>query len=90
MTDAFGAADFSGITSTEALMLQEVVQKAYIAVDEKGTETAAATTVMGDLDGGAPPMPKQVQLDRPFLFFIRDLPTQALLFMGQVVEPPPQ
>jgi serpin B len=85
-------ADFSAMgdyTKTdEILFIQDVIQQAYIGVDEKGTEAAAATAVvMGGVDASAPPPPKQIVLDRPFLFFIRDNPTGAILFAGRVMNP---
>lgn len=81
-------ADFSGM-SPHALMIGDVIHQAFIAVDEKGTEAAAATAVTGMwVDAGPPlPPPKQFVMDRPFVFFIRDYPTQAILFAGRVVNP---
>lgn len=87
MTEAFdpSRADFSGITGQGGLVLSSVHHKAFIAVDEHGTEAAAATgTVVGVTS--APPEPeRRLVLDRPFLFVIRDTATGAVLFMGTVV-----
>ncbi len=86
--DAFSdRADFSGI-SHEAMSISDVIHKAFIAVDERGTEAAAATVVIVDA-GAAPPSeaPKKVTIDRPFVFAIRDNATGALLFLGRVIKP---
>jgi serpin B len=79
------AADFSGINARERLSLGAVVHKAFIAVAEKGTEAAAATGV--GLGPGSAPQGLVIKVDRPFLFFVRDEPTQAILFMGRVSDP---
>lgn len=79
-------ADFSGIAPKERLLLQAVVHEAFIAVDEEGTEAAAATAVIGGLTS-APSEIVELTVDRPFLFFIRDDETGAILFMGRVVDP---
>jgi serine protease inhibitor len=79
-------ADFSGITTAERLFISNVVHQAHITVDEKGTEAAAATAVV--LRGtAAPAEPVSLQLDRPFLFALRDGPTGAVLFLGRVADP---
>ncbi len=87
MTDAFnpGKADFSKMAA-EPLYISDVVHQAFVSVDEKGTEAAAATAVV--MAGLAAPE-KQVTLDvnRPFFFFIRDIPTSTVLFVGRVVDP---
>jgi serpin B len=87
MPSAFsGAADFSGMTSVEDLFISDVIHQAFIAVDEAGTEAAAATAVM--MAGSAlPPEPVSLTVDRPFVFVIRDAPTGAVLFMGRVTDP---
>ena len=82
-------ADFSGITTEEDLSITKVIHEADIAVDEAGTEAAAATAVvMGDTS--APGEPVTVHVDRPFVFAIRDLQTGAVLFVGQVTDPSAQ
>jgi serpin B len=87
MTDAFSdAADFSGLSTAEALMVQAVVHQATIAVDEKGTTAAAATGVVVG-PGSAPLDPKILVADRPFLFFVVHEGTGAVLFQGRVLDP---
>lgn len=79
-------ADFSGITKAERLLIQDVVHEAFIAVDEEGTEAAAATAVLFGLTS-APIRTIDLTIDRPFLFAIRDDATGAILFFGRVVDP---
>lgn len=82
-------ADFSGL-SNETLNISEVVQQAFVTVNETGTEAAAATAVIFTRDGGIlgyPQVPRRVDLNRPFVFAIVDRATQALVFMGRVTEP---
>lgn len=86
MTAAFNPtqADFSGITGNFDLSIQSVVHKAFINVDENGTEAAAATGIsMGTT--GLPSSPIIVNVDQPFIFMIRDRQTGLILFMGKVV-----
>jgi serpin B len=79
-------ADFSGISPVDDLYISGVIHQANIDVDEKGTEAAAATgVVMGVTSAPPPPIPMNV--DRPFLFALRDLETGAILFLGRVVDP---
>lgn len=82
-----GAADFSGMADTRDLFIGAVIHKAFVDVDEKGTEAAAATAVIAQLGGGPPGQPVQVRVDRPFLFLIRDNRTGSILFMGRVTDP---
>jgi serpin B len=80
-------ADFSGMDGTRNLYIQQVFHKAFVAVDEEGTEAAAATgSVFRDIIGR---LPGKVELivNRPFLFFIYDQLTGTLLFAGRVVDP---
>jgi serpin B len=79
-------ADFSGMTGNPELFISDVVHKAFVAVDEEGTEAAAATAVMMGLLS-MPAEPVEVRLDRPFLFLIRDVETGTVLFLGRVVDP---
>ena len=83
MPVAFGpTADFSGITGGKDLWIDEVIHKTMVSVDEYGTEAAAATAVM--MSGGIPTL---LSVDRPFVFFIRDIETGAVLFVGRVLDP---
>jgi serpin B len=87
MPTAFtAAADFSPISPREPLLLQEALHQAFIAVDEKGTEAAAATGFFGGATGG-PSEIIELTVDRPFLFLVRDDETGAILFMGRVLDP---
>jgi serpin B len=87
MPTAFsGAADFSGITTAEALRIASVIHQANMTVDEKGTEAAAATVVGFDTSGGGPE-PIRLRVDRPFLVVLRDAPTGAIVFLGRVADP---
>jgi serpin B len=82
MTDAFSPmADFYGI-SDWSLMIEYVLHKTFIGVDEKGTEAAAATVVIA-----TPTSTPPLMIDRPFLFAIRDTVTRTILFLGRVMEP---
>ena len=86
MTDAFsGAADFSRIDGTRRLQITDVLHKGFIGIDERGTEAAAATAVIVG-ETSLPPSATLI-VDRPFVFFIRDRPTGAILFLGRVIDP---
>ncbi len=90
MAEAFsGSADFSGMTGNNDLFIGDVVHKAFVSVDENGTEAAAATAVMmvTSAPGPKPEEPVTVTIDRPFIFLIRDIETGAILFIGRVVNP---
>lgn len=80
-------ADFTGITSDEPLQIAEVAHQANITVDEKGTVAAAATAVMARTTSAMVGEPRKLDIDRPFIFLVRDRPTGALLFAGQVTNP---
>jgi serpin B len=80
------AADFSGMTGTPDLFISEVIHKAFVSLDEAGTEAAAATAVIMDRSA-MPSEPVEVTVDRPFIFLIRDIETDAILFVGRVVNP---
>lgn len=88
MTDAFdpARADFSGMSEKKDLYVSAVIHKAFVAVDEKGTEAAAATAVIVGVTS-APMFDVTLTIDRPFLFIIRDLPTGQILFIGRVLNP---
>jgi len=79
-------ADFTGIHPTLGLVITDVLHEAFIDVNEKGTEAAAATAVIiGDVS--IPQADVIVDVDRPFLFLIRDRQTKAVIFIGRVVDP---
>ena len=91
MPDAFSgsSADFSGMDGRKCaedpacLRITHVFHKAFVSVDEEGTEASASTgTTMGVTS-----LPPQVVIDRPFIFLIRDINTGAILFVGRVVDP---
>jgi len=88
MSDAFlgGIADFSGINGERSLFIDEVIHQSFVDVDEAGTEAAAATAVI-IAESAAPAEPKQVTIDRPFIFLIRDIETGTILFVGRVLNP---
>lgn len=81
------AADFRGITGDSSTKVGDVIHKAFIDLDEKGTEAAAATAVVIMAKSAMPKPPVPAVFDRPFLFAIRDVPTGAILFMGRVTKP---
>lgn len=91
MKDAFDSniADFSGMTGQRDLSISDVVHKAFVAVDEKGTEAAAATSVLMRATGV---LVSDVHLtvDRPFIYVIRDISSGQILFMGRVLNPAAQ
>ena len=88
MKNAFisGAADFSGMNGKKDLFIYTVLHKAYIDVNEKGTEASAATAV-GMTRGGISAPSEIFRADRPFIFMIRDNISGSILFMGRVVNP---
>ena len=96
MPNAFDriASDFSGMDGRSCLagdlpclVISEVVHKAFVSVDEEGTEAAAATSVITEkvVEGRSDPI--KVMVDRPFIFLIRDRATDAILFVGRVENP---
>ncbi len=90
MSAAFtpGEADFSGMDGTRELFLSAAFHKAFVAVDEQGTEAAAASAVVGGVTSVEDPEePVRVTLDRPFIFFIREQTTGTVLFVGRVDNP---
>ena len=87
MPGAFSTgADFSGMTGNKDLFISDVIHKAFVSVDEDGTEAAAATAVVMKLTA-IPAEPLTVVIDRPFIFLIRDISTGAILFLGRVLDP---
>jgi len=88
MKDMFigGVADFSGIDGTKQLYVSSVIQKAFIEVNEEGSEAAAATGAVMMMRS-MPAPPEQFVADHPFIFYLRDKTTGMLLFQGRVVNP---
>ncbi|MFC4246102.1 serpin family protein [Natribaculum luteum] len=85
MERAFGpGADFSGMTDDGDLFVSEIIHQSFVEVDERGTEAAAATAVA--MEDSAPMEHVEMTVDRPFLFYIRDRPTETPLFVGRVVD----
>jgi serpin B len=79
-------ADFSGMNGYGGLFIEKVLHKAFIEVNEKGTEAAAATTVH-ILESAAPELPKIFDANHPFIYLIQHKETETILFMGKVVDP---
>jgi serpin B len=89
MKEAFTpTADFSGMTGKKDLFISAVIHKAYVDVNEEGTEAAAATGVIMVGTGMREPVkPIVFKADHPFLFLIRDKSTGSILFMGRIMDP---
>jgi serpin B len=93
MPTAFSpGADFSGMDGTKNLNIDQVIHQAFVAVDEKGTEAAAATAVvmkemMAMPMDEEPPKPIEFKADHPFMFMIQEKSTGSILFMGKVNDP---
>lgn len=89
MTDAFdpSKADFSGMNGKKNLFISAVVHKAYVDVNEQGTEAAAATAVTMRLTSIGPSQTLVFRADHPFLFLIRDNHSGSILFIGRVMNP---
>jgi serpin B len=89
MADAFDPekADFSGMDGRRDLYITDVIHKAFIDVDEEGTEAAAATAVIVGTTSAPADEPVTVTIDRPFVYLIRDNQTGAILFLGRVLDP---
>ena len=80
------SADFSGMDGSKELFISAVLHKAFVEVNEEGTEAAAATAVVMSLR--SMPLPPPIfRADHPFLFLIRDTRTDSILFMGRLVNP---
>jgi serpin B len=83
-----GGADFSGVTGSPDFAISAVVHKAFVEVEEKGTEAAAATAVVGMRSSAMIPSKEIVfRADHPFVYLIRDVKTGAILFMGRLSRP---
>ena len=85
--DAFlpGVADFSGMDGTDYLYIGTALHQSYVEVNEEGTEAAAATAII--MEATAYPEYKQFIADHPFIFLIQHKETDAILFMGKVLDP---
>jgi serpin B len=88
MTAAFDpqAADFSGL-AREPVSIARVAHRAFVEVNEEGTEAAAVTGVFGNAPSPVPPPPVDFRADRPFLFLIRDVKHDTILFLGRLTNP---
>jgi serpin B len=84
MTSAFGEnADFSGMDGTTNLFVSDVIHKAFVEVNESGTEAVAVTLPMAQTMS----MAKQFSVDHPFIFLIRENGSGSILFIGRIVDP---
>ena len=88
MPDAFDPelADFSAMVGQKELYISAVIHKAFLEVNEEGSEAAAATGVVVSVTSIAP-SPPIFKADHPFVFFIRDNKSQSILFLGRVLNP---
>ncbi|MFO0676714.1 MAG: serpin family protein [Polyangiaceae bacterium] len=87
LTTIFDHGDFTGMAKGAGFLVDDVYHQAFVKVNEKGTEAAAATAIVGRETSAAIDPPKVVRVDRPYVFFVRDVPTKAILFTGRVVSP---
>lgn len=87
MTDAFNdaKANLTGISDAAKLVISEVIHKSYIKVDERGTEAAAVTGITVRVTSVGPD--NSFRIDRPFVFAIREKDSNAILFIGKVLDP---
>ena len=85
-----GVADFTGmqdnVSRGNSLFISQVIHKAFVDVNEEGTEAAAATALVFEA-GAAPRTPILFKADHPFMFVIRHNATGSILFMGRVNDP---
>jgi serpin B len=86
-TAAYQMGNLLGIADDPKLVLDVALHEAFLAMDEEGTEAAAATVLTAYPVSGPPSPPVPVVLDRPFLFRIYDQTTQATLFLGRILDP---
>ena len=77
-------ADFSGMTGRKDLFISKVIHKAFVDVNEEGTEAAAATAVVM-LEGISRPL--MFRANHPFVFLIRENQTGSILFIGRIIDP---
>ncbi len=84
MNTAFDdTADFSGMDGTKNLYLSDVFHKAFVEVNETGTEAAAITVAMASMAG----MDDRFIVDHPFIYLIRDNGSGSILFLGRIIDP---
>lgn len=83
----YGRADFSGMDGVGELCISAALHKAFVAVDEAGTEAAAATAIVMGATSAQPAAAIELRIDRPFIFLIRDTQTGSILFLGRVLDP---
>jgi serpin B len=84
MTSAFkGNADFSGMEATTNLFVSDVIHKAFVEVNESGTEAAAVTLTIALSKG----MAGHFIVDHPFIFLIRENGSGSILFVGRIIDP---
>jgi serpin B len=76
-------ADFSNLVAAEDAHIDAVKHKTFMAVDEKGTEAAAVTSV----EIGVTSMPPSIRVDRPFIVAVRERFSGSILFLGRMVDP---
>ena len=92
MPQAFSnGADFSGMTGKPDFTISAAIHKAYIDVNEQGTEAAAATSIVMRATAmryeAPPPPPIVFRADHPFLFILLDTHSGSMLFLGRVADP---
>ncbi len=89
MAIAFGSgANFTRIRATGGIFISRVIHKTFVEIDEEGTETAAVTLIeFREVSAGEPELDFFINVNRPFMFVIREKETGAILFMGKIVEP---
>ncbi len=80
-------ADFSAMADISPLYIDDVFHKAFVELNEEGTEAAAATAVVMKTESASISEPARLFADRPFVFMIRDLRSGAILFAGRVADP---
>jgi len=79
-------ADFTGMREEGQLLINDVIHKTFVEVNEEGTEAAAVTVVDVGVTSAPPPLPRMV-LDHPFVYVIRERETGTILFIGQLMNP---
>ncbi len=87
LTAPYENGNLLGIANDQRLVVDQVIHETFIAIDEEGTEAAAATAVIAGVTSAPVIEPIPVVLDRPFLYRITDRETGTTLFMGQILDP---